>query len=108
MGLSYGGVRARVLAVLETKTRHLSLHIFDHFFTLDVSSHNKIAALLFDVCDCVLERDIKLQPLVDVVFDFSVLCYGSLNLLETFVPRCFVLFKIEDCREFFILSLNLK
>lgn len=48
------------ILVLKTETCHLSLHIFNHFSALDVSCHHEITALLFNVCDSILKRNIKL------------------------------------------------
>lgn len=45
--------------ILKTQTRHLSLHIFNHFSTLDTPCHHKITALLLHICDCILLRPTK-------------------------------------------------
>lgn len=101
-------VRTCSFIVLEGETGHLPLHIFNHFAALHVSGHYKITALLLHIRYCVLKSNIKLQPLVDVVLNFSELRYASLNLLVTFLTRCFVIFKIKDGRKVLVLCLDLQ
>lgn len=105
--------------VLESKACYLPLNIVNHFSTLDISSHHKIAALLFYICYSILlyktrisdefdqlfkcmfdlrkgisnlKGNIKLESFIDVFLNFSVFSYGSFNLFIALLTRCW---KIE-------------
>lgn len=63
-----------VFTILEIEARHLSLYIFNHFPALDVSGHDKITALLLNICDCVLL--IKDSSYINF-FLYALICYNS-------------------------------
>ena len=52
--LMYRWVWTGVSTILKTQTRHLSLHILNHFSALDTPCHHKITALLLHIRDCIL------------------------------------------------------